>query len=60
MIVVKLTYEMDPELWGEDLDGLTDEEVLELAAEDWLEVIKGADASVERVPSGGIREGHGH
>ena len=59
MIVVKLTYEMDPELWGEDLDGLTDEEVLELAAEDWLAVIKGSDASVERV-SNSIREGHGH
>lgn len=44
---VVLTYELDPQLWSE-VDELTDAEVLELVAEDWIAVIEGAEASVER------------
>lgn len=46
-VFIKLVCELDPGLWG-DVDELTDEEVLELAAEDWLSVLEGAEKSVER------------
>ena len=50
-VFIKLVYEMDPRLWGAKIGSLSDEEVLDLAAQDWLTVLGDAEVSVERIES---------